>query len=302
MLNKLLFYAAFIFVFIIVGFIVDIYLTFVQLNEHNGLIAYGYISLYLVLISLILIYIFNFIIELKKYPILDYKQINEFRNFERKDNLFEKKKLLKQAVELLTYSSIEHLKQKVKTIHAQIMVSNSSEADYYRIKEISAEIDKKAKDIIIQESTDVSMMTGISQKSSLDMIIVFYKNISLIRQLLRIYGYRPNIYNTLELTKKVAENVFVSGTIEESSNLLEGFVGIVGTFFAGSFVSGITNGLLTARVGNTCRDYLSLTKPDPIKNKEVAIKIAEGIKERGLNIGDKLLNFLKSPDVRSKLN
>lgn len=290
MLNKLLFYTAFILVIIFVGFIIDIYLTFIQLKEHNGLIAYGYIGLYLVLISLISIYLFNFIVEFRKYPILNDVTIKDFRNFQIKNNLLEKKKLLEQAVQLLTNSSDSDIKQKVQIIHSQMMVSNSSEKDYDDLKEISAEIDKKAKKIIIQESVNVSIMTGISQKSSLDMVIVFYKNISLIRQLLRIYGYRPNTYNTLVLTKEVAKNVFGSGAVEEGGDLIEGIAGVVG-----SFVGGITNGILTARVGNACRKHLSLTEPDPINTKEVAIKIAEKAKKMGLKFGDALTNYFKIP-------
>ena len=301
MLSKLIFYTSFIFVFIIVGFIVDIYLTFVQLNEHNGLIAYGYMSLYLVLISLIAIYIFKFILEFRKYPILDYNEIEEFRNFKNKNNLFEKKKLLERAIQLLSYSQKEKdglwIKQKVQRIHSQMMVSNSSEKDYYDLYEISVEIDKEAKKIIIEESVNIALMTGISQKSSLDMLIVLYKNISLIRTLLKLYGYRPNIYNTIILTKKVIENTFVAGAMQETNTLLEGIGGAVGTFFAGSAINGITNGMLSARVGNTCKDYLSLTKPDSIKMKEVVIEISTKSKNIGLTLGDKIGNFCDSPDA-----
>ena len=57
MLNKVIAYIGILIVFILMGFVVDIYLTFAQLNEHNSFIAYGYMMLYLILIGFITFYI-----------------------------------------------------------------------------------------------------------------------------------------------------------------------------------------------------------------------------------------------------
>ncbi len=105
----------------------------------------------------------------------------------------------------------------------------------------------------MKETVNITILTGISQKSSLDMMIVFFNNIKLIRELLRIYGYKTNTYNTLVLVRRVVLKIhFAAGTIEQS-NILD-TLGVLG----GSFVGGVTNGFLMIRVGNSCMESLSI--------------------------------------------
>ena len=194
-------------------------------------------------------------------------------------------------------TSILEIKERAIDISKDIDSTNFLDSKYEELIQISKDIDIKAKKLIKEEAVSVVFMTGASQKSSLDMIIVFYKNISLIRQLLAMYGYRPNSYNTLVLIKKSLENTFAAGAIEEATNAITDDItaGVVG-----SFVGGITNGLLVVRIGNGCTKFLSLTDSNKIPLKDVAKELINQILEKSGNIFKKIAGSTK--DSLSKEN
>jgi uncharacterized membrane protein YcjF (UPF0283 family) len=296
MLNKIIAYVGILTIFILMGFVVDIYLTFAQLNEHNSFFAYGYMMIYLLLIGFVTFYIFKFIIEFKKYSIMDDKISKEFQSFESLAS-HEKRKSLKKFSILMANTSILEIKERAIDISKDIDSTNFLDSKYEELIQISKDIDIKAKKLIKEEAVSVVFMTGASQKSSLDMIIVFYKNISLIRQLLAMYGYRPNSYNTVVLIKKSLENTFAAGAIEEATNAITDDItaGILG-----SFVGGITNGLLVVRIGNGCTKFLSLTDSNKIPLKDVAKELINQILEKSKNIFKKIAGSTK--DSLSKEN
>ena len=61
MMNKIFLYIGVLFFCILFFFTVDVFLTFSQLNEQNSIVAYIYISFYLVISTLILYIILDFI-------------------------------------------------------------------------------------------------------------------------------------------------------------------------------------------------------------------------------------------------
>ena len=250
MMNKIFLHIGVLFFCILFFFTVDIFLTFSQLNDQNSIVAYIYISFYLVISTLILYIILKYYIEFKRYAIINDKSKDDFENFSSLDE--EKKvEVLKYISTLVSNSNDSGIETEAKSILAGVGVVYSDDLKE-KLDKLFEKLNEKAKSIIMKETVNITILTGISQKSSLDMIIVFFNNIKLIRELLRIYGYKTNTYNTLVLVRKVVENTFAAGTIEQS-NILD-TLGVLG----GSFVGGVTNGFLMIRVGNSCMESLSI--------------------------------------------
>ncbi len=251
MMNRIFLYIGALVFCILFFFTVDIFLTFSQLNKQNSIIAYIYISFYIVISVLILYIILKYYIEFKKYAIINDKSKDNFKKF---SSLEEGKKVevLRDISTLLSNSNDNDIKREAKNILVNIKAKTYSASLKKDLDILLEELNQKAKNIIMKGAVNITVLTGISQKSSLDMIIVFFNNIKLIRDLLRIYGYKTNTYNTLVLGKKITENTFAAGTIEQS-NILDS-LGVLG----GSFVGGVTNGFLMIRVGNSCMESLSI--------------------------------------------
>ena len=129
---------------------------------------------------------------------------------------------------------------------------------------MSGTIKKEIKKIIVKNAKAVMLSTAISQNSKLDMYSVITLNLKMIKESVEVSGFRPNMKNLSKLTVKVAstaliaegidslkiEDVLPTSTINSLSNipLLKPVLS--------SVVSGMTNALLTIRIGLVCRGYL----------------------------------------------
>lgn len=129
---------------------------------------------------------------------------------------------------------------------------------------MSGTIKKEIRKIIIKNAKAVMLSTAISQNSKLDMYSVITLNLKMIKEIVEVSGFRPNMKNLSKLTIKVAstaliaegidslkiEDVLPTSTINSLSNipLLKPVLS--------SVVSGMTNALMTIRIGLVCRGYL----------------------------------------------
>lgn len=125
-------------------------------------------------------------------------------------------------------------------------------------------IKKEINKIIFKNAKTVMISTAISQNGRLDMITVVSVNLKMIKEIVVKCGFRPS-YAKLG---KLSANVFMTSLIAES---LEGldvndlFPQSTANFLAelplvkpimNSFVQGISNALLTMRIGFVTRKYL----------------------------------------------
>ena len=129
---------------------------------------------------------------------------------------------------------------------------------------MSGTIKKEIRRIIVRNAKAVMLSTAISQNSKLDMYSVISLNLKMIKEIVMVSGFRPNMKNLSKLTIKVAstaliaegieslqiEDVLPTSTINSISNipLLKPVLS--------SVVSGMTNALMTIRIGLVCRGYL----------------------------------------------
>jgi uncharacterized membrane protein YcjF (UPF0283 family) len=125
-------------------------------------------------------------------------------------------------------------------------------------------IKKQLNKIIIQNAKTVMISTAISQNGRLDMLTVMVVNIKMIKELVVKCGFRPSFKNLSKLTV----NVFATALIAEGLEGLdfnELFPNTTTGIFAdipfikpitSSIIQGISNALLTARIGIVARKYL----------------------------------------------
>lgn len=129
---------------------------------------------------------------------------------------------------------------------------------------MTGSIKKEVNRIIINNAKTVLLSTAISQNSKLDMYSIITVNLNMIKQIVTTCGFRPNFKNLSKLTINVAstaliaegleslniEDVLPTQTITALSNvpLLKPLLS--------SIVQGVTNALLTIRIGLVTRGYL----------------------------------------------
>lgn len=140
---------------------------------------------------------------------------------------------------------------------------------------MSGTIKKEIRRIIVRNAKSVMLSTAISQNSKLDMYSVISLNLKMIKEIVEVSGFRPNMKNLSKLTIKIAstaliadgleslniEDVLPTSTINTLSNipLLKPVLS--------SVVSGMTNALMTIRIGLVCRGYLFTDSKKATKNQ-----------------------------------
>lgn len=147
-------------------------------------------------------------------------------------------------------------------------------------------IKKEINKIIFNNAKTVMISTAISQNGRLDMITVLSVNLKMIKEIVLKCGFRPS-YSKLG---KLSVNVMMTSLIAES---LEGldvndlFPQSTANFLAelplvkpimNSFVQGMSNALLTMRVGFVTRKYLFSDAKSPSKDDIRRSAIKESIK------------------------
>ena len=145
----------------------------------------------------------------------------------------------------------------------------SEYSNYQQLREalnlvMSGSVKKEVNRIIVRNAKTVMLSTAISQNSKLDMYSVITVNLKMIKEIVVACGFRPNMKNLSKLTINVAstaliaegleslkmEDILPTQTINAISNvpLLKPILS--------SVVQGITNALLTIRIGLVTRGYL----------------------------------------------
>jgi uncharacterized membrane protein YcjF (UPF0283 family) len=125
-------------------------------------------------------------------------------------------------------------------------------------------IRKQVDDIIIKHAKTVLMTTAISQNGNLDMFSVIITNLKMIKSIVVASGFRPSYLNLGKLSANVAVTAMIAEGLEDVdfNEMLPSKVGealsdipIVRTA-TNSIFQGISNGMLTCRIGIVTRKYL----------------------------------------------
>jgi putative membrane protein len=131
-------------------------------------------------------------------------------------------------------------------------------------------LDESAHRIIAKRAKRVTLLTTVTPLAALDVLLVGFQNIAMLRELATLYGGKPSTFATFRLARMVVTHLAVAGGLALSENFLHLFVGksLLGKLSA-RFGEGAINGILTSRIGlaaiDVCRPIpLEATKREKI--------------------------------------
>ncbi|MBD0785532.1 TIGR01620 family protein [Vibrio sp. Y2-5] len=173
--------------------------------------------------------------------------------------------LAKQSGVLPTAPAYERWKNSVSDSH-----SDAEILDMYDAMVVS-EQDKKATQLVSKFSTEAAALVAISPLAIADMLLVAWRNFTMIDQLAQLYGVELGYWSRLKLFKSVLVNMAAAGA---SELVIDASMDLLSMDLAGKVSAragqGIGVGILTARLGLKA---MTLLRPLPW-HKDRAVKLS----------------------------
>lgn len=163
------------------------------------------------------------------------------------------------------------------------------------------DVKPKINEIVQKHAETVFISTAISQNGKLDMLSVLVVNIRLIKEIVSLAGFRPNLKNISKLTFKVLttaliaeglENLDLNQIIPSQTGRIISELPLIKPILS-SFMQGMSNCLLTLRIGLVCRNYLFSDAKLVTKNKIRKIALLEAMKILPLCVSNVVILFPK---------
>ncbi|WP_025724553.1 DUF697 domain-containing protein [Acholeplasma granularum] len=163
-------------------------------------------------------------------------------------------------------------------------------------------IKKKINKVIREHAKTVMVSTAISQNGRLDFITVIVVNIKMIKEIVVLCGFRPSYRNLAKLIVNVfvtaliaegLENININDVLPTSTMKMLGEIPLIRPIMS-SVVEGISNALLTLRIGIVTRKYLFDDASDLTKEKIRFGALVEAAKHLPMVIADGLFLFPKT--------
>lgn len=208
-------------------------------------------------------------------------------------------KVFKQvAKRLLVQKDLpESIKENIKqSINDPVLLKNAMNNAY------NHDVKKRMNKVIQHHAKTVMISTAISQNGRLDFITVIVVNIQMIKELVVMCGFRPSYRNLAKLIVNVfttaliaegLENVNISDILPQSTMQMLGEIPLIKPMIS-SVVEGISNALLTLRIGIVTRKYLFDDAEDLTKEKIRFGALVEAAKHLPIVIADGLMIFPKT--------
>lgn len=170
---------------------------------------------------------------------------------------------------------------------------------------------KRVNKLIFNHSKTVFISTAISQNGRLDLIASLVVNVRLVKEIVRTCGFRPNFKNLSKLTLKVFSTALIAEGLEnvDFSEMLPGNIqsALRSIPFArvvtDSIAQGISNSILTLRIGIITRKYLFADSKELSRNDirkgafvETVKMLPSVLKDSFKNIPEKFKNIFKKKD------
>lgn len=203
-------------------------------------------------------------------------------------------RLYKKVVKrLLTEDYIpEEEKEKLKeTLNDKALLQGSLHHTFNKFvkKEINKRIKKNAKTVMIS--------TAISQNGRLDFFTIIVVNLKMIKELVEMCGFRPSYKNLSKLTLNVfttaliaegLENVDINDVLPASTLNTLGEIPLIKPVMS-SVTQGVSNALLTLRIGIVTRKYLFSDATEITKEKIRRDALLEAAKMLPSVVGDAMM-------------
>lgn len=161
---------------------------------------------------------------------------------------------------------------------------------------------RKLNKTIRAHAKTVMVSTAISQNGRLDFITVIVVNIKMIKEIVVLCGFRPSYRNLAKLVVNVfvtalvaegLENINLNDILPTSTMKMLGEIPLIKPIMS-SVIEGVSNALLTLRIGIVTRKYLFDDAPDLTKEKIRYGALIEAAKHLPLVIADGLFLFPKT--------
>ncbi len=210
------------------------------------------------------------------------------------------KRLLK--TEQLNESSVKLINDTIKD-HDQLKETLNHVFNHDIKKTINKTIQRNAKTVMVS--------TAISQNGRLDFFTVVVVNLKMIKEIVQLCGFRPSFRKLAKLTINVfttaliaegLEDLDISEVLPQSTLTTISELPLVKPLMS-SFTQGISNALLTLRVGIVTRKYLFTDAEEVTKEKvrrdallEAAGMLPSVIGDAAMSIPKKFMNMFKKQD------
>ena len=143
-------------------------------------------------------------------------------------------------------------------------LGRTAEDDAALVAEVEAEIDRllepldrRARREIWQSATQIAVLTAVNPSALLDVLITLLRNVELMARLARLYYGRPGVYGTLGIVRDVLAVAATAGIVEKvADGLTDALAEVAGSWttrLAGPVGQGLTNGILTIRLGEAAQ-------------------------------------------------
>lgn len=222
-----------------------------KLRNINVYLEYGFYALSLVLLYFLIINPIRIILFAPSFSIVTVLDENNKKNYKVY------KKVAKTLIQNKDLSEDDKLK-------LESGLSNKEELKETITRIYESSIKKQINRIILKNAKTVFVSTAISQNGKLDMLTVLSVNIKMIKDIVVRSGFRPSYPKLGKLSLKVLSTALIAENLEgldftdlfpqSATNALSEIPLIKP--LASSIVNGLSNGLLTLRIGICARRYL----------------------------------------------
>ncbi len=130
-------------------------------------------------------------------------------------------------------------------------------------RELMEPLDRRAHDLILMTARRVALLTALMPAPFLDLALVTWQLLRLVRDLSTLYGARPGWIGTFRLVRMALVHLAVTGTLALSDAVVQTFLGrgLAGRLSA-RFGEGVINGIMTARIGIAA---MEIVRPLPFR-------------------------------------
>jgi putative membrane protein len=129
--------------------------------------------------------------------------------------------------------------------------------------ELLAPTDRKVRQLILNASKRVSVVTAVSPRAIVDLGYVLFEATRLVRAIAEAYGTKPGRLGMFRLFRDVLAHLAVTGSIAAGDSLVQQILGHgIASKLSARLGEGVVNGLMTARIGIAAMDLL---RPLPFK-------------------------------------
>ncbi len=135
--------------------------------------------------------------------------------------------------------------------------------DLIRLAEVEllAPLDLRARTLVTDAASRVSIVTAISPRAVVDLAYVTFESARLVRRLSELYGARPGTLGFLRLLRSTLAHLAVTGTLAAGDSFVQQMVGQgLAARLSAKLGEGVVNGMMTARIGLAA---MEATRPLP---------------------------------------